>query len=243
MVIATLNIPASAQTDLDQFMRQVLIQRDSNWKKLQQYVLDEREQFELRGPSGAPLWGEQRDYTWYVRDGFFVRSPLRVNGGVVRESDRVKYEREFLEREKRREPVARSAIIVRSKGARIHDQPRVRNPVQSRTPHPRISIARRSIDAMMKRCAMLMESSNRLVNRSSSHRLTFCASRSMRGVTRSLAANASITSTSCESSTTRRSSSLNGSVARCARTSKATGGVRHHVTALANRPTTQNSGD
>ena len=43
--------PASAaQTDLDAFMRQVVARRDDNWKKLQQYVLDEREQFELRGP-------------------------------------------------------------------------------------------------------------------------------------------------------------------------------------------------
>jgi len=79
-----------AQTDLDTFMQQVLAERDSNWKKLQQYVLDEREQIDLRGPSGAPLWGERRDYTWYIRDGFFVRSPVRVNGAVVGEPDRIK---------------------------------------------------------------------------------------------------------------------------------------------------------
>ena len=89
-----------AQTDLDAFMRQVVETRDTNWKKLQQYVLDEREQVEMRGPSGTPLWGERRDYTWYVRDGFFIRSPLRVNGAVVGEGDRVKYEQEFLERER-----------------------------------------------------------------------------------------------------------------------------------------------
>lgn len=92
-----------AQTDLDAFMRQVVETRDTNWKKLQQYVLDEREQVEMRGPAGTPLWGERRDYTWYVRDGFFIRSPLRVNGAVVGEGDRVKYEQEFLERERRRE--------------------------------------------------------------------------------------------------------------------------------------------
>lgn len=84
-------------------MRQVVETRDTNWKKLQQYVLDEREQVEMRGPAGTPLWGERRDYTWYVRDGFFIRSPLRVNGAVVGEGDRVKYEQEFLERERRRE--------------------------------------------------------------------------------------------------------------------------------------------
>lgn len=93
----------NAQTDLDAFMRQVVETRDTNWTKLQQYVLDEREQVDMRGPAATPLWGERRDYTWYVRDGFFIRSPLRVNGAAVGEGDRLKYEREFLEREQRRE--------------------------------------------------------------------------------------------------------------------------------------------
>jgi hypothetical protein len=101
-----------AQSDLDDFMKQVLERRDSNWKKLQQYVLDEREQIEMRGPSGTPLWGERRDYTWYIRDGFFVRSPLRVNGGPVSESDRLNYEKQFLEREQRRETRAQSGDVV-----------------------------------------------------------------------------------------------------------------------------------
>ncbi|HEY7286443.1 MAG TPA: hypothetical protein VH497_13420 [Vicinamibacterales bacterium] len=92
-----------AQTDLDAFMRQVLAQRDENWKKLQQYVLDERESIDLRGPSRTPVWGERREYTWYIREGFFVRSPVKVNGVTIGESDRVKAENEFLERQKRRE--------------------------------------------------------------------------------------------------------------------------------------------
>ena len=61
-------------------MRQVVASRDDNWKKLQQYVFDEREQFDLRGPTRMPLWGERRDYTWFIRDGFFVRSPVKING-------------------------------------------------------------------------------------------------------------------------------------------------------------------
>ena len=96
----------SAQSDLDAFMREVLLKRDDNWKKLQQYVLDEREVIELRGPSHVPVWGERRDYTWYIRDGFFVRSPVRFNGASIPEADRLRYEREFLdavkERDKRR---------------------------------------------------------------------------------------------------------------------------------------------
>jgi hypothetical protein len=94
---------ASAPSDLDVFMREVLARRDDNWKKLQQYVLDEREQIELRGPSQVPIWGERRDYIWYLRDGFFVRSPVRVNGAPVPEADRVKYERAYLERARERD--------------------------------------------------------------------------------------------------------------------------------------------
>jgi hypothetical protein len=93
----------NAQNDLDPFMRQVLERRDQNWTKLQQYVLDERERFEVRGPTGAPLWGERRDYTWFLRDGFFVRSPLRVNGAAVGEADRRSYEADFIRRARERE--------------------------------------------------------------------------------------------------------------------------------------------
>src|SRR5581483_11501253 len=53
---AAVSTPAAAvQTDLDAFMREVVARRDDNWKKLQQYVLDERELIELRGPSREPL--------------------------------------------------------------------------------------------------------------------------------------------------------------------------------------------
>jgi hypothetical protein len=91
------------QTDLDAFMQQVLAHRDENWKKLQQYILDEREQIELRGPSRQPLWGEQRDYTWYIRDGYFIRSPLKFNGVTIGDAERRKYEADYLRRLKDRE--------------------------------------------------------------------------------------------------------------------------------------------
>ena len=77
-----------AQSDLDAFMKKVVAKRDDNWKKFQQYVLDEREQVEFRGPGKIPLWGDRRDYTWYVRDGFFVRSPVRANGVAVPDEER-----------------------------------------------------------------------------------------------------------------------------------------------------------
>ena len=98
----------AAQGDLDRFMREVLTRRDDNWRKLQQYVLDEHERFQLRGPARAPLFGEERDYTWYIRDGFFVRSPLKVNGADVPEPDRRCYEADYLARARRREARAQA---------------------------------------------------------------------------------------------------------------------------------------
>lgn len=95
--------PLTAQSDLDAFMRGVLAGRDDNWKKLQQYVLEEHEQVELRGPSRTPLWGEQRDYMWYLRDGFFVRSPIKVNGAAVSEAERLRYEADYLRRAQQRD--------------------------------------------------------------------------------------------------------------------------------------------
>ena len=92
-----------AQTDLDALMQQVLTKRDENWKKLQQYVLDEREAIDLRGPSERPIWGEHREYTWYIREGLFVRSPTRFNGAPVSEAERRKYETDYLKRMRRRE--------------------------------------------------------------------------------------------------------------------------------------------
>jgi len=98
-------VPAgpSAQTDLDAFMREVVVKRDDNWKKLQQYILDEREVIELRGTNRLPIWGERREYTWFIRDGFFVRSPVKFNGAAISESERRKAEEEYLARQKRRD--------------------------------------------------------------------------------------------------------------------------------------------
>ena len=113
VVCAALSLGAApAENDLDAFMRQVVASRDANWKKLQQYVFDEREQFDLRGPTRIPLWGERREYTWYIRDGFFVRSPVKVNGVAIGEADRLKYETDYLRRVQKRDE--RRTDLVRS---------------------------------------------------------------------------------------------------------------------------------
>lgn len=101
--VAARQVPARKASDLDAFMEKVLARRDENWKKLQQYVLDERELLEIRGPGNMPIWGDVRDYTWYLRDGFFVRSPVRANGVTVGEADRRDYEEKYFQRAKSRD--------------------------------------------------------------------------------------------------------------------------------------------
>jgi hypothetical protein len=84
-------------------MARVLTRRDDNWTKLQQYVLDERETFQILGPGGAPIYGWRREYAWFPRDGLFIRSPLRVDGVTISEADRRKAEDAWVKGERRRE--------------------------------------------------------------------------------------------------------------------------------------------
>ena len=113
VVVAVILIgSAAAQTpaptaELDGFMRQVLLRRDDNWKKIQQYILDEQERVEFRGPGEVLLWGAKREYMWYPRDGFFVRSPVRFNGVAIGEADRERYEQNFLRHVKNRDDRSR----------------------------------------------------------------------------------------------------------------------------------------
>ena len=103
---ATAGKPAPT-AELDAFMAQVLTRRDENWKKVQQYILDERERVEFRGPAEILLWGAEREYMWYPREGFFVRSPVRFNGVAIGDADRENYEQNFLRRTKNRDERAK----------------------------------------------------------------------------------------------------------------------------------------
>lgn len=89
--------------DLDAFMSRVLARRDENWKKLQQYILEERERFVLVGPGERRLYGFEREYSWFIRQGYFVRSPLRADGVQIGDGDRRRYEAEWVANEKKRE--------------------------------------------------------------------------------------------------------------------------------------------
>jgi len=96
-------VTPETQSDLDEFMGRVLARRDENWKKLQQYVLDEEERLHVFGPGGAPLYGFTREYIWFIRQGYFIRSPVRFDGVRIGDEERARQEERWIEREKSRE--------------------------------------------------------------------------------------------------------------------------------------------
>jgi hypothetical protein len=94
--------PAAKTTDLDAFMARALQRRDIDKKTLSDYVLDEVEEFEVLGPGRVPFARMRREYTWYVRDGIHVRSPLKFDGVPIPEADRRAYEERWVRSEERR---------------------------------------------------------------------------------------------------------------------------------------------
>ncbi len=118
-VVCLVSLPAAAQSpanpksppnELDAFMEKVLKRREINRQVLEQYVLDEHEQFEVLGPSRMPIYRQKREFTWYVRDGLHVRSPVRFDGVTVGDAARKVYEdnwskgeRGRLERQRKKE--------------------------------------------------------------------------------------------------------------------------------------------
>lgn len=94
--------PAPA-TDLDRLMAEVVARRDDNWKKLQQYILTERQKVTVTGPDGLRLYGAVHDYQWFVKDGFLIRSPLAANGISIGDTERRRYDARYLKAMKARE--------------------------------------------------------------------------------------------------------------------------------------------
>lgn len=109
---AIAQVASPPRTDLDVLMEEVLANRDRIWTHLRDYVLDERERFALIGPDGGRLFGQDRTFTWYARDGVGVRSPLTANGVTVSEEERRKYEDDWLAREQRRDARERERKAV-----------------------------------------------------------------------------------------------------------------------------------
>jgi hypothetical protein len=118
---------ADDRSDLEAFIKQVLTRRDDNWKKLQQYTLEEDETFQVSALNGRKLYGFKREYSWYpstalgtgpqdpstvpaggpstslgAGDPIFIRSPISADGVKVSEADRRKAEARWLKQEQDR---------------------------------------------------------------------------------------------------------------------------------------------
>src|SRR5260221_2625171 len=94
--------PSPPSTDLDRFMATALLRRDIDRKTLTDYVLDEVEVLEVLGPGRIPFARMRYEYTWYVRDGIHVRSPLKINGVPIGETERRAYEDRWVKSEEGR---------------------------------------------------------------------------------------------------------------------------------------------
>ena len=103
--VALAQSPAS---DLDALMGEVLTRRDGNWKKLQQYILEERETLEVTALDHKRIFGFRREYQWFPRDGFFIKSPLTADGVRIPEDERRRAEARWLAREQSREKFRQS---------------------------------------------------------------------------------------------------------------------------------------
>ncbi len=87
-------------------MAKVLERRNESWRQLHDYILSERERFDLIGPGDRRLFGGRREYTWFVRDGYLIRSPLRFDGVALDDKQRKDYEDKWLRDEQAREKKA-----------------------------------------------------------------------------------------------------------------------------------------
>ncbi|MEO7271001.1 MAG: hypothetical protein ABIX28_23895, partial [Vicinamibacterales bacterium] len=64
LVCAQPPAPTAPASELDAFMATVLARRDVNRQTLQQYILDDRETFEVLGPGRTPLHRGNREFSW-----------------------------------------------------------------------------------------------------------------------------------------------------------------------------------
>lgn len=106
LTLCTLLLSAATEPldDIDAFMKKVLEKRQVNWERNYDYFGRERAVLSIEGSlSGAPIQGFEREYLWFVRDGYAVRSPISVDGVPVPPEERERAEKEWIERQKERE--------------------------------------------------------------------------------------------------------------------------------------------
>ena len=143
----------------------------------------------MRGPKRVPIWGERREYTWFIRDGFFVRSPTKFNG---------------VDHRRGRAPEVRGRLPQAGAGARQERATRRQRDARRLRPHDRWRHRRRPPERPATGSRRTSAASfARTASRNSSRRPTSCASSSRRASTRWSATRRSTAATCCASSTTR----------------------------------------
>ena len=116
--------------DIDQFMERVLERREENSIALTQYVLDERETLALNGPGQTLLQGFRHDYTWYMREGYLIRSPVAFDGVRIDETRRREYEADWLRQERRRDASRQRQTRPLSRRSRRSTRDNVRRSIE-----------------------------------------------------------------------------------------------------------------
>ncbi len=90
--------------DIDAFMEKVLERRDVNWDNFYNYFTNERAELSIEGSiDSVPLHGFRREFLWFVKEGYLVRSPRSVDGVSLSPEESEKAEDAWIEREKKRE--------------------------------------------------------------------------------------------------------------------------------------------
>jgi hypothetical protein len=91
-----------AAEDIDAFMKKVLENRSVNWEKYHDYFGRERARLSIEGKLDETIQGFEREYLWFVKDGYVVRSPVSVDGVPVSSEEREREEADWIERLKKR---------------------------------------------------------------------------------------------------------------------------------------------
>ena len=97
-------VSQAPSSDIDAFMEKVLAQRGANWEQYYDYFCKERAELEIVGSlPGVPLSGFRREFLWFVRDGYMVRSPVSVDGVAISADVRAREEEKWIERLEKKE--------------------------------------------------------------------------------------------------------------------------------------------
>ena len=93
-----------AMNDLDEFMAKVMQKRWADAENLREYVFNEREALNVEIDTKiASQWSYRREYLWFVRDDYLVRSPVLIDGVKVSAKEKSAAEEEWINGQKRRE--------------------------------------------------------------------------------------------------------------------------------------------